>query len=376
MINTEFKFADIDENDVIKEIAMLADKSSCGYDELSSILLKKIANIIKPALALIINQSLCTGIFPSKLKIAKVLPLYKNKGDCHLFDNYRPISLLPTISKIFEKVVHKQLYEYFTENNLFYKSQYGYRKGHSTELAALELADRISQHLDKGEIPIAIFLDLSKAFDTLDHKILLSKLQYYGVKGAALNWFESYLSNRSQYVIYENTKSQQSPLSTGVPQGSVLGPLLFLIYMNDISKASEKFNSVLFADDTTLDNPLKSFDMIGTENPLDKAKLSENINLELSKIYDWLRVNKLSLNIGKTKYMIFHYRQRNIKDLIPDLQIYGSKLKYVTEFNFLGIVFDENLNWNLHTQKSQIRYLELLDFFQGSKEHYLKILYG
>ena len=121
--------------------------------------------------------------------------------------------------------------------------------------------------------------------------------------------------------------------------------------MNDISKASEKFNSVLFADDTTLDNPLKSFDMIGTENPLDKAKLSENINLELSKIYDWLRVNKLSLNIGKTKYMIFHYRQRNIKDLIPDLQIYGSKLKYVTEFNFLGIVFDENLNWNLHTQK-------------------------
>ena len=351
MINTEFKFADIDENDVIKEIAMLADKSSCGYDELSSILLKKIANIIKPALALIINQSLCTGIFPSKLKIAKVLPLYKNKGDCHLFDNYRPISLLPTISKIFEKVVHKQLYEYFTENNLFYKSQYGYRKGHSTELAALELADRISQHLDKGEIPIAIFLDLSKAFDTLDHKILLSKLQYYGVKGAALNWFESYLSNRSQYVIYENTKSQQSPLSTGVPQGSVLGPLLFLIYMNDISKASEKFNSVLFADDTTLDNPLKTFDMIGTENPLDKAKLSENINLELSKIYDWLRVNKLSLNIGKTKYMIFHYRQRNIKDLIPDLQIYGSKLKYVTEFNFLGIVFDENLNWNLHTQK-------------------------
>ena len=141
---------------------MLADKSNCGYDELSSILLKKIANIIKPALALIINQSLCTGIFPSKLKIAKVLPLYKNKGDCHLFDNYRPISLLPTISKIFEKVVHKQLYEYFTENNLFYKSQYGYRKGHSTELAALELADRISQHLDKGEIPIAIFLDLSK----------------------------------------------------------------------------------------------------------------------------------------------------------------------------------------------------------------------
>ena len=176
------------------------------------------------------------------------LPLFKNKGDCHLFDNYRPISLLPTISKIFEKVVHKQLYDYFTENNLFYKSQYGYRKGHSTELAALELADRISQYLDNGEIPIAIFLDLSKAFDTLDHRILLSKLKYYGIHGTALQWFESYLSNRSQYVVYEDTKSKQSPLLTGVPQGSVLGPLLFLIYMNDIYKASEKFNSVLFAD--------------------------------------------------------------------------------------------------------------------------------
>ena len=160
-------------------------------------------------MALVINQSLCTGIFPTKLKIAKVIPLFKNKGDCHLFDNYRPISLLPTISKIFERVVHKQLYEYFVDNNLFYTSQYGYRKGHSTELAALELADRLSQHLDKGEIPIAIFLDLSKAFDTLDHKILLSKLNYYGIKGTALKWFESYLSNRYQYFIYENTKSQQ-----------------------------------------------------------------------------------------------------------------------------------------------------------------------
>ena len=173
VITTEFTFNDINENDVIKEIASLADKSSCGYDELSSILLKKIANAIKPALALIINQSLHTGIFPTKLKIAKVLPLFKNKGDSHLFDNYRPISLLPTISKIFERVVHKQLYDYFAENDLFYKSQYGYRKGHSTELAALEIADRISQYLDKGEIPIAIFLDLSKAFDTLDHKIII-----------------------------------------------------------------------------------------------------------------------------------------------------------------------------------------------------------
>ena len=351
VITTEFNFVEMEENDIIKEIATLADKSSCGYDGISSILLKKIANSIKPILTLIINQSLCTGIFPSKLKIAKVLPLYKNKGDCHLFDNYRPISLLPTISKIFEKVVHKQLYDYFADNDLFYKSQYGFRKSHSTELAALELADRISQYLDNGEIPIAIFLDLSKAFDTLDHKILLSKLEYYGIKGTALKWFESYLSNRSQYVIYDNTKSQQSPLFTGVPQGSVLGPLLFLIYMNDVSNASDKFNSVLFADDTTLDNPLRTFDMIGTQNKYNKARLSDNINLELEKIYNWLCANKLSLNIGKTKYMIFHFRQRNIKEYIPESKINNVNLKRVTDFNFLGIVLDENLNWNMHTKK-------------------------
>ena len=220
-----------------------------------------------------------------------------------------------------------------------------------TELAALELADRISQYLDNGEIPIAIFLDLSKAFDTLDHKILLSKLEYYGIKGTALKWFESYLSNRSQYVIYDNTKSQQSPLFTGVPQGSVLGPLLFLIYMNDVSNASDKFNSVLFADDTTLDNPLRTFDMIGTQNKYNKARLSDNINLELEKIYNWLCANKLSLNIGKTKYMIFHFRQRNIKEYIPELKINNVNLKRVTDFNFLGIVLDENLNWNMHTKK-------------------------
>ena len=351
VITTEFNFTEINENDIITEIALLADKSSCGHDELSSILLKKIANAIKPILTVIINQSLCTGIFPTKLKIAKVLPLYKNKGDCHLFDNYRPISLLPTLSKVFERVVHKQLYNYFTENKLFYGSQYGYRKGHSTELAAVELADRISQYLDKGEIPIAIFLDLSKAFDTLDHKILLSKLQYYGVKGTALKWFESYLANRYQYVMYEGTKSQQLRLHTGVPQGSVLGPLLFLIYMNDISNASDKFNSVLFADDTTLDNPLKTFDMLGTENKYNKTRLSENINLELQKIYDWLCVNKLSLNIGKTKFMIFHYRQKSITDIIPNLKIKNCKLKLASDFNFLGTIFDENLNWKMHTQK-------------------------
>ena len=349
-ITTTFNFDIIEEKTVRDTINDLQSKSSCGHDNISTILLKSLIPSIGSALTLIINQSLCTGIFPNRLKIAKVLPLYK-KGDSHLFDNYRPISLLPAVSKIFEKIVYKQLYTYFTKNNLIYNSQYGFRQLHSTELAALEFSDRITNNLNNGEIPIAIFLDLSKAFDTLDHQILLSKLKYYGVRGSALNWFSSYLTDRSQYVSFDGVDSKMYPLSTGVPQGSVLGPLLFLIYMNDVSEASDKFHSILFADDTTLTEPLCTFDLLATRNKFDKKNLSDNINLELQKIYDWLCVNKLSLNIGKTKFMIFHYTQRNISKFIPDLHINNHVIECVKEFNFLGTIFDENLTWNSHTQK-------------------------
>ena len=194
-ITSTFVFQTIQEKDTAEIINALTPKTSCGYDSISTKLLKHIAAVIVNPLTLIINQSLCTGIFPDNLKIAKVLPLYK-KGNCHAFDNYRPISLLPAVSKVFEKVAYKQLYDYFVANNLIYDSQYGFRQLHSTELASLELSDRLTQNLDNGDIPIAVYLDLSKAFDTLNHDILLDKLQYYGVDGSALSWFRNYLTNR------------------------------------------------------------------------------------------------------------------------------------------------------------------------------------
>ena len=190
-------------------------------------------------LTLIINQSLCTGIVPHSLKIAKITPIYK-KDDIHITDNYRPISLLPIISKVLEKVVFLQLYDYFDKNNLLYDSQYGFRKLHSTELASLEFTDKIINNLDQGKLPLAIFLDLSKAFDTIDHSILIHKLHYYGVKGTSLDWFKSYLYNRTQFVQYNDCNSSQSKITTGVPQGSILGPLLFIIYMNDIATVTKK----------------------------------------------------------------------------------------------------------------------------------------
>ena len=243
---------------MLKIIQGLKPKSSAGYDHLSSKVLKDIADIISTPLSIIIYQSLCSGIFPRKLKIAKVILLFE-KGDIQSFGNYRPISLLSSVSKVFEKAAYGQLYEYFSSHALFYDSQYGFRKHHSTELAALELVDRIHKEIDENKIPFSVFLDLSKAFDTLDHDILLHKLQYYGITGIALDWFRSYLTERYQYADYNGASSSMKLLTTGVPQGSILGPLLFIIYMNDIHTVSNNLNFILYAYDTTLTSALCSF---------------------------------------------------------------------------------------------------------------------
>ena len=160
---------------------------------------------------------------------------------------------------MFERVVFNQLYQYLDFNNLLFDSQYGLRKQHSTELAALELIDRIHKSMDNGQIPVSIFLDLSKAFDTLNHTILLSKLKHYGIKNKAFQWFNSYLSNRHQYVEFEGARSETLGLEMGVPQGSIFGPLLFIIYVNDMHTVSNKFTFITYADDTTLTSPMVSF---------------------------------------------------------------------------------------------------------------------
>ena len=328
-------------------IADLKSKSSFGHDGVSSILLKKLSPEIYKVLTCIINQSLITGIFPDSLKVAKISPIFK-KEDPHLTDNYRPISLLPVISKVFEKVAFKQVYDYFNKNKLLYKSQYGFRKGHSTELAGLEFNDKIVNHLDKGELPLAIFLDLSKAFDTIDHDILIRKLHFYGIAGNSLNWFKSYLTDRKQYVQFKDSLSSYSMLKTGVPQGSILGPLLFIIYMNDIAQVTDKFYFTIYADDTTLIAPICTFSL---NDKNDLAMISQNINSELKIITDWLALNKLSLNAKKTKMMVFHYHQKKISNMKLKLYINRTKIEQVKEFCFLGILFDECLTWKAHVQK-------------------------
>jgi hypothetical protein len=338
-INSRFTFIDVSPEEVSKTIRKMKSKTSTDVNELSMNLIKEITISLSFPLSKIINQSFHTGIFPEPLKIAKVIPIYK-QDDIHSLNNYRPISILPVLSKIFERIVFNQLYEYFQHHKLFYISQHGFRKLHSTETATLEFIDSIFQKLDNDEIPFSIFLDLSKAFDTLNHDILLTKLSFYGIKNTPLLWFKNYLKNRMQYVQLDDTKSTLLPISTGVPQGSILGPLLFIIYMNDISEVSNKFEAILYADDTSLTSTITTFDL--------KAQ-NININLELKRIHDWLCVNELSLNIKKTKYMIFRFPQRQVESInFPVIQINDSIVDQVTEFKFLGTYIDETLNWKAH----------------------------
>ena len=273
------------------------------------------------------------------MKISKIFPLYK-KEDKHKAINYRPISLLPAISKIFEKIIHSQINHYFTSNKLFYKGQYGFRQGHSTELAALEITDRITKLLDKGNLPFNIYLDLSKAFDTIDHNILIHKLKFYGFDKTALSLIKTYLSERKQYVHFKNTNSSLLKSHCGVSQGSVLGPLLFIIYLNDIHKSSNLFGFLNYADDTTLFGNLNSFKKVNNDP-------SKSINDQLSNVNDWLNLNKLSLNISKSKFMIFFKHKKQFTT--PDLEINHIKIENVSSFNFLGIEFNQYLTWSNHT---------------------------
>ena len=227
-ILTSFGFSLVDEDHIDKIMKSLKNITSSGNDGISIEILEYLSQALLKPLTLI------AGLFPEKLKIANVRPLFK-KGDEERIENYRPISLLTSISKVFEKVVFLQLTKYFQDNGLFYDCQYDFRENHSTEMATVELLDRIISALDDKQLPISIYMELSMAFCTLNHDILLDKLSYYGVEGTALQWFDSYLSNRSMYVEIDNMKSSVRTLTTGVPQGSILGPLLFLIYMNDIS---------------------------------------------------------------------------------------------------------------------------------------------
>lgn len=227
------------------------------------------------------------------MKEATVIPVFK-KGDAQQLSNYRPISILPFFAKFLEKIMYSRLNSFITNLNLIHPSQHGFQAGHSTYMALIDMEDKISKALDNIDYSVGIFIDLAKAFDTVDHKILLSKLENYGIRGIQLKWFKSYLEGRKQKVCCNDVLSDSGLITSGVPQGSNLGPLLFLLFINDLARVSSTIHFILFAYDTTIYYSNSSWE-----------SLVEIINGELSKVNKWFLANKLTLNVDKTNFINF-----------------------------------------------------------------------
>ena len=295
--------------------------------------LKDGVKCIAHVLSSLLNKSMESGVFPDNLKIAAICPIYKGEGSKSRPNNYKRISVLPIVARLFEKIIHNQLYDYV--KGRLYKYQSGFRPKHSTETAVLNALNRWFLNIDQGKYNLVVFLDLRKAFDTVNHEILLKKLEHYGVHGTELKWFTSYLSDRKQYTVVGAIKSQLGSVSHGVPQGSSLGPFLFFVYINDLPYCINNGISELYADDTGLSASGKKVH--------DVERL---INLDLDKIYNWLLANKLSINMEKTKCMIFatEYKLRQCPDLA--VKINRSKIKQVDRKDYLGLTLDIKLKWD------------------------------
>ena len=326
-------FTPVTEEEVKDIINNLPAKKSSGFDGITNFLLKNVINEIISPLTYIFNSSLPNGIVPEKLKIAKVVPIFK-KGQTDSLNNYRPISLLPSLSKILERLVYTRTLIFLNKCNILSDSQFGFRKKHTTTHAILTFIDKVAHAIDDAFHTIGVFLDFSKAFDTIDHDILFNKLCRYGIRGIALEWFRNYLFNRKQFVSINGHDSQFKTISCGVPQGSLLGPLLFTLYINDLKNCSQIISFICFADDTNLYLSHK-----------DSNILVRLMNEELSHFQSWIHANKLSLNIDKTNYMLFS----NSLNRLPNyVMMNGVHLSQVESTKFLGLYIDNDLSWKTH----------------------------
>ena len=321
---------------VEKELRKIKRNKATGLDDLPPTFLKDTARVIAKPVQYVINLSIQTGIVPDIWKSAKITPIFKS-GAADLPGNYRPISVLPILSKILERAVHTQLIDYLERNTLLSNKQFGYRKQRSTEIATTIFVDQVRKEIDQGKFVGAVYIDLSKAFDTIGHSVLLEKLQGYGLHGMELNWFRDYLFKRSQRVCINGEMSSVQFISCGVPQGSILGPLLFLIFYNDFYEYLMHCETFIFADDTVIYFADK-----------DLAVVENTLNKDLKSVFKYFTENDLVINLGKgkTESMVFGTSKRLVNGRDLNLTFDNAKVCSTKIYKYLGVKLDSALTLN------------------------------
>jgi hypothetical protein len=336
--NISFSFTPVSQNHVLKTMNCLSASKATGLDNIQVQILKLSARSIAPSLAYLFNFSLRSGVFPDEWKAAKVCPIHK-KGSKLDPGNYRPVSVLPAISKIMERIVHDQLYSYLASNNLLSPQQSGFKKLHSCQTSLHRMTEYLFSEIHKRNVIGLVALDLKKAFDTVNHEIMLSKMELYGVREREKTWFQSYLSLRSQRCCINSCQSDPKTVLCGVPQGSILGPLLFILYVNDLPQCFSQCQVNIYADDTAF--------YVAKRTVHD---INEVLQTEFESVHQWLCANQLSLHVGKTASMLICSRQKraHLQDQTISLSLNDEAVSQVEGLKYLGVYIDCNLNFDQH----------------------------
>lgn len=326
---------DITVDEIIAVVNGLRPKAA-GLDQIPVKLIKDNIDILAGPLLHLFNHSLDSEIYPSEFKIAKVIPIYKD-GDRSNPSSYRPISITSVINTVFEKILSVHINKFISKYNILSPHQHGFRPQKSTSSAVFTLTHLLNTALQQNKIAVVAYLDIRKAFDTVDHHILLNKINNLGLRGKIHNLLRSYLSNRKQQVILKNYTSTSQTVLTGVPQGSVLGPMLFSLYINDFPATLRHSQALMYADDTAL--------LFTGDSLLD---IQDKINAELENVFKWFTSNELTLNLSKTKYTVFHSRKKKLNTETLDISLQGIKLQQVFSYKYLGIFLDSDMHWKTH----------------------------
>lgn len=336
----------VTEQEVISIIQNFKNSSSCDIDGLQVRPVKHVADIIAPILADIFNICLTEAVFPRKMQVAKISVIYK-KGDRNDLGNYRPISILPIFSKAFEKILYSRISKFADKHCLISQNQFGFRKNMSTELALLEQKEYILTQLENKDIVLGIFIDFSKAFDLVNHEVLLKKLWYYGIRGHEAGILHSYLSYRKQIVYLNNEHSEIKSVTSGVPQGSKLGPLLFIIYLNDIININPIAKFIIYADDTSM-----------FFSGSDIKELVGECNHTLIELQKWSTANSMKVNVNKSKAVVFRSKNKPVPPH-PSIMLNSNRIEIVDNFKCLGVVFSATMSWESHVNSLATKLAQL-----------------